>query len=56
MDPKQAMDKAAARGASPDQVRKAGQRAADAPFYLILAFMFLIIVLSGLAAAGLLGG
>lgn len=56
MNPKQAMDKVAAKGASPDQVRRAGQRAADMPFYLILAFIFLIMVISGLAAAGLLGG
>lgn len=55
-DPKAAMDRAARRGESPDQVRKAGQRAADMPFFLILAVLGFFVVIFGFWAAGLLGG
>lgn len=54
MSTKKAMDQAARAGMSPDQVRRAGQRAEDRSFILILAVIFLVMVVAGLAAAGVL--
>lgn len=54
MSAKAAMDKAARAGKGPAEVKRAGMRAEDRVFYLILAVIFLFVVVSGLAAAGVL--
>jgi hypothetical protein len=52
MGTREAMDRAARAGKGPEAVKRAGMRAEDRLFWLILAVMLLCMVATGLAAVG----